>query len=59
MRDLNEQRAITVVLVEQNLDFATRLAKHAYLMDKGQVVRDLPADEILNDKDLQHEYMGV
>jgi urea ABC transporter ATP-binding protein UrtE len=59
VRDLNQRRGITVVLVEQNLDFATRLARHAYVVDKGQVVRDLPAEEILADKDLQHEYMGV
>jgi urea ABC transporter ATP-binding protein UrtE len=59
VRDLSERRALTVVLVEQNLDFATRLASRAYLMDKGQVVRELPADEILADRDLQHEYMGV
>lgn len=59
VRDLNERRAITVVLVEQNLDFAVRVASHAYLMDKGRIVRDLPADQVLQDRDLQHEYMGV
>lgn len=56
---LNEQRGITVVLVEQNLDFALRVAKHAHIMVKGQIVRDLPAKEVLDDLDLQHEYMGV
>jgi ABC-type branched-subunit amino acid transport system ATPase component len=44
-----------VVLVEQNLDFATR----AYLIDKGRIVRDLPSQQILEDRELQHEYMGV
>ena len=56
---LNEERGITVVLVEQNLDFATRVVAHAHLMDKGQLVRDLPATEILGDRTLQHEYLGV
>ena len=59
VRDLNERRGITVVVVEQNLDFAVRVASHAYLMDKGRIVRDLPADQVLEDRDLQHEYMGV
>jgi urea ABC transporter ATP-binding protein UrtE len=59
VRALNEQRGITVVLVEQNLDFAARLAGRAYLMDHGQIVRDLPAEDVLHDRDLQHEYMGV
>jgi urea ABC transporter ATP-binding protein UrtE len=57
--ELNRQRGITVVLVEQNLDFAARVARHAYLMDKGRIVRDLPSQQILEDRDLQHEYMGV
>jgi branched-chain amino acid transport system ATP-binding protein/urea transport system ATP-binding protein len=59
VRALNETRGITVVLVEQNLDFAARLARRAYLMDHGQVVRDVPAEEVLHDRELQHEYMGV
>jgi urea ABC transporter ATP-binding protein UrtE len=59
VRALNEERGITVVLVEQNLDFAARLAGRAYLMDHGQVVHDLPADEMLRDRELQHQYMGV
>lgn len=59
VRNLNEDRGITVILVEQNLEFATKIAKHAYLMDKGKIVRDLPAHEILSDRELQHEYLGV
>jgi urea ABC transporter ATP-binding protein UrtE len=57
--ELNQERGITVVLVEQNLDFAARVATHAYLMDKGRIVRDLPSQQMLEDRDLQHEYMGV
>jgi branched-chain amino acid transport system ATP-binding protein/urea transport system ATP-binding protein len=56
---LNERRGITVVLVEQNLDFAARVCERAFLMDKGSVVRDMPAADVANDRELQHEYMGV
>jgi branched-chain amino acid transport system ATP-binding protein/urea transport system ATP-binding protein len=59
VQGLNEARGIAVVLVEQNLDFAARLARRACLVDHGRVVRELPADELLRDRDLQHEYMGV
>ncbi len=59
VHDLNERLGTAVLLVEQNLDFAVRVASHAYLMDKGRIVRALPANEILQDRDLQHEYMGV
>jgi urea ABC transporter ATP-binding protein UrtE len=56
---INSERGITVVLVEQNLDFATKIARHAYLMAKGEIVRDLAAADMLRDRDLQHEYLGV
>lgn len=56
---INSERGITVVLVEQNLDFATKIARHAYLMDKGEIVRDLPARNLLGDRALQHEFLGV
>ncbi|MFD0575131.1 ABC transporter ATP-binding protein [Dactylosporangium darangshiense] len=56
---INTERGITVLLVEQNLDFAAKIASHAYLMDKGQIVRDLPAHDLLSDRDLQHEFLGV
>lgn len=59
VRRINEEQGITVVLVEQNLEFAAKIAQHAYLMDKGRIVRDLPAHELLSDRDLQHEYLGV
>lgn len=59
IRAAAERRRLTVVLVEQNLDVATRLASEAFIFDKGEVARRLPAGEILADEELQREYMGV
>ncbi|WP_426241618.1 ABC transporter ATP-binding protein [Nocardioides sp. LHG3406-4] len=59
VRRVNEERGITVVIVEQNLEFAGRVAERAVLVDKGQVVRELATDTLLTDRDLQHEYLGV
>lgn len=59
VRRINEEKGITVVLVEQNLQFATKIAQHAHLMDKGRIVRDMPAQDVLADRELQHEYLGV
>ena len=59
VRTMHQKRAISVVLVEQNLDFVARLATRAYVVDKGRVVGEFPANEILNNKELQREYMGV
>lgn len=59
VRAINEGLGITIILVEQNLEFATNIAQHAFLMDKGRIVRRVPARDILADRDLQHEYLGV
>lgn len=56
---LNAERGITVLLVEQNLEFAAEVVEDAYILDKGEVARQLPASEVLQDTDLQREYMGV
>lgn len=53
------QRRLTVLLVEQNLDVATRLASEAFILDKGEIARRVAAGDILADEDLQREYMGV
>jgi urea ABC transporter ATP-binding protein UrtE len=59
IRSANERWGITVVLVEQNLDFAVRVAPTAHLMNRGRIVRALPTSDLLNDKSLQREYLGV
>ena len=59
IRSINVERRISVVLVEQNLEFAAELAERAFLMDKGQIVRSLSPAELLEDRVLQREYMGV
>lgn len=55
----SRERDIAVVLVEQNLDFAARIAADAYVIDRGRVVRRLAAREVAANRELQHEYLGV
>jgi urea ABC transporter ATP-binding protein UrtE len=59
IRSANERLGATVVLVEQNLDFAVRVAPTAHLMNRGRIVQTLPTSELLSDKLLQREYLGV
>jgi urea ABC transporter ATP-binding protein UrtE len=59
VRTINRERGITIVLVEQNLDFAAGLAPGAYLIDQGRIVRSLPTSDVVADRELQHEYLGV
>lgn len=59
LADLCRRRRLSVLLVEQNLDFASRLAGRAYVMRKGELVHELPSSRIAEDPDIQREYIGV
>jgi len=55
---VNARRGMAMILVEQNLDFASEFAQRAYTMLKGQITEELPADG-LNDPRVIAEYLGV
>jgi len=57
--DLRTRQNLTLVLVEQRLDFAARLVDRAHLMVKGTLIRELSMAELVDDVDVQHEYLGV
>ena len=50
---------LSVLLVEQNLDFAGGLADRAYLMDIGRIRRQLEAKELIEDSALHREFLGA
>jgi ABC-type branched-subunit amino acid transport system ATPase component len=56
---LNRQRGIAVLLAEQNLDFALSLANRAYVMDKGRIAQAASREELLADKQVLHQLLGV
>lgn len=56
---LRDERGLTLLMAEQNLGFATGLADSLLLMTKGRIVRTVSAGELLEDKELQHEFLGV
>ena len=49
----------TVLLVEQNLAVAQRLARHVVVLDGGRVVHEGPAGELLADQGRVRELLGV
>jgi ABC-type branched-subunit amino acid transport system ATPase component len=59
LQALNKERVMAMIVVEQNLEFAAVVASRAYLMNKGVMVTSLSMAELLQDKALQHELMGV
>jgi branched-chain amino acid transport system ATP-binding protein len=48
-----------ILLVEQNLAFALRVADHVYLMSKGRIVHECAPDELRHDRALKSRWLGV
>jgi branched-chain amino acid transport system ATP-binding protein len=55
---INTRLGVTMILVEQNLDFAREFAQRAYTMLKGQITEELSPDG-LDDPRVIAEYLGV
>ena len=57
-RRLRDQ-GVTLLLVEQNVEWALRLADRAIIMDQGEVVYESSSAALLADKDIQERYCAV
>ena len=49
----------TVLLIEQNLGFALRLADYVYVMNKGQIVHESTPDALARNEDVKSRYLGM
>jgi branched-chain amino acid transport system ATP-binding protein len=55
---LRQQRSLTIVLVEQNLDFIASVSERVLVIKRGQITGEIPREH-LNDLDTVSEYTGV
>src|SRR6202521_447826 len=52
-------QAITIILVEQNVERALTISDRAYIMDQGVIVYSADARSLLGDKGIQDRYCSV
>ena len=57
IRQLSSQS--TIVLVEQNFLVASQLAEYYVMIEEGRSVRDGKMEDLVNDKDAIHHYLGA
>jgi branched-chain amino acid transport system ATP-binding protein len=55
---INEE-GISVLLVEQNVEFALRIADRAYVMENGRIVREGAADALRASDEIRATYLGL
>jgi branched-chain amino acid transport system ATP-binding protein len=54
-----KQEGLTILLSEQNLKFAARLADRAYIIEKGEIRFDGPMSRLMADEALRRQYLTV
>jgi len=55
---INREQGLTMLLVEQNANWALRLASYGYIMENGKIVLDGTKDELLKNEDVKASYLG-
>jgi branched-chain amino acid transport system ATP-binding protein len=54
-----KQRGFTILLVEQNFRFASTIADRHYVMEEGRIVDMIANDQLAQNMDKLHSYLGV
>jgi branched-chain amino acid transport system ATP-binding protein len=55
---INRERGITILLVEQNANLALEISRYAYVYESGRVVLEGPAAEIRENEQVRAAYLG-
>jgi branched-chain amino acid transport system ATP-binding protein len=56
IKQMNEERNITILLVEQN---ALAALHYSYVMENGRIVMDGPAEKLKENEDIKEFYLGL
>jgi branched-chain amino acid transport system ATP-binding protein len=54
-----KEEGLSIFLVEQNLSFARRFSDYVHLMSKGTIVYSSTPEQLWEDQEAKHRYLGV
>ena len=58
LKNLNQEKGITIVITEQNVNFALTLSEEIYLLETGTIKMKGRPDELKQEKYIQETYFG-
>ena len=58
IREIN-QRGVTILLVEQNANYALDVSKRGYVLETGKVVLSNDSESLRNDPEVMKAYLGT
>ena len=56
---LNREQGLTILVVEQDVRLALRVASYAYILENGEMNLEGPSDQLRNDPAVRRAYLGV
>jgi len=59
IHQINHDRGVAMLIVEQNVRAALGIAHHGYVMENGRIVLNGAADMLMNNEDVKEFYMGL
>ncbi len=54
-----KQEGVTLLIADQNVNFARKLIVYAYVIDKGRIQHEAPMEDFWRDEELVHKYLAV
>ncbi|MCB2061240.1 MAG: ABC transporter ATP-binding protein [Novosphingobium sp.] len=55
---LNRETGLTILIAEQNVNFAMELARHVHVLETGRIAVEGPAQQLRSDPELAKAYFG-
>ena len=59
VKQMNEERNLAILLVEQNALAALEVASYSYVMENGRIVMDDLAEKLKENEDIKEFYLGL
>jgi len=59
IRRINQERGVTVLLVEQNANMALQTADYGYVLELGRIVMEDTCERLLRKDDIREFYLGL
>jgi branched-chain amino acid transport system ATP-binding protein len=56
---LNQQKGLTLLLVEQNVAISLKISRRAYVLENGKIVMHGPSESLLHDDGIRKAYLGA
>jgi len=58
LKRLNQELGLTILVAEENVNFAMTLAQHLHILETGEIRMDGTVDELKSNVDINRTYFG-